>query len=69
MRSVGSERPVGCVNWRVTAWSIAAGVVLIFVLANAHLAYVAFVSQPDCVAQQGVHTAAGTTYRAASPAC
>lgn len=38
-------------------------VVLIFVLANAHLVYVATSSQPDCVA--------GTDpdYRAAKPAC
>ncbi len=36
---------------------------LIFVLANAHLVYVATSSQPDCVA------GADPDYRAAKPAC
>src|SRR5262245_23462380 len=35
-------------NWRVKGWSIAAAVVLVFVLANAHLLYLAFTSRPDC---------------------
>jgi hypothetical protein len=54
------------VNWRVAAWSIATAIVLVFVLANAHLAYVASVSQPDCAAPGDNGKA---TYRAASPAC
>ena len=55
-------------NWRVMAWAIVAGVVTIFIVANAHLAYVAFQSQPDCASQQ--HVPAGKTmYRAANPAC
>ena len=57
----------GRFNWRVAGWSIAAAVVLIFVLANAHLAYVAFGSQPDCAAQPA--DGGKATYRAASPAC
>ncbi len=36
---------------------------LVFVLANAHLVYVAASSQPDCVAE------ADAAYRAAKPAC
>ena len=53
-------------NWCVAGWSIAAAVVLVFVLANAHLVYVAFASRPDCVAPRD---AGAATYRAASPAC
>jgi hypothetical protein len=53
-------------NWRVAGWSIAAAVVLVFVLANAHLVYLAFASRPDCVAPRD---AGAATYRAASPAC
>lgn len=41
--------------------------VLVFVLANAHLVYVATSSQPDCVAHAG--EAGGDGYRAAKPAC
>ncbi len=40
---------------------------LVFVLANAHLVYVATSSQPDCVAHAG--DAGEDGYRAAKPAC
>jgi hypothetical protein len=56
-------------NWRVTAWAIVVAVVSVFVLANAHLAYVAFASQPDCPLQRDVPAAGAEIYRAASPAC
>ena len=42
-------------------WGFVLAGVLTFVGANAHLIYVAFQSQPDCVAGDG--------YRAAKPAC
>jgi len=57
------------INGRVAAWSIVAAVVLIFVLANAHLAYVALASQPDCTGQSDERAAGGSAYHAASPAC
>ena len=56
-------------NWRVMAWAIVAGVITIFILANAHLAYLAFGSQPHCAQQHAPSTTGKTVYRAASPAC
>lgn len=56
-------------NWRIIAWAIVATVASVFMLANAHLAYVAFGSQPDCSLQHDVSSLGKTTYRAASPAC
>lgn len=48
--------------------AVALGVAgLVFVLANAHLVYVATSSQPDCVAHAG--DAGEDGYRAAKPAC
>ncbi|WP_306454942.1 MULTISPECIES: hypothetical protein [unclassified Mesorhizobium] len=41
---------------------------LLFAGANAHLVYVAFQSQPDCVAHVK-DTSDGGGYRAAKPAC
>lgn len=49
-------------------WLLASAVLLIFFGANAHLVYVAFRSQPDCVAHvKGVDDGAG--FRAAKSAC
>ena len=44
------------------------GGLLLFVGANAHLVYVAFQSQPDCVATSK-ETGDGGGYRAAKSAC
>ncbi|ODT77578.1 MAG: hypothetical protein ABS76_27855 [Pelagibacterium sp. SCN 64-44] len=34
---------------RLLGWAIGLGLVAILLLANAHLVYVAFTSQPDCI--------------------
>jgi len=34
---------------RLVGWMIGLGIVAILILANAHLVYVAFTSQPDCI--------------------
>lgn len=47
---------------------VCAGVALL-ALANAHLVYVAVVSQPDCVAHLKTDTQTSGSYRAARPAC
>jgi hypothetical protein len=47
---------------------VAAGVAL-FVGANAHLVYVSFTSQPDCVAHAKTAGAGGAPMRAAKSAC
>ena len=54
-------------RWPLLAWLLVAVLVLIVVAANAHLAYVAVASQPECVAHlKEVGSQAGE-YRA--PAC
>jgi hypothetical protein len=49
-------------------WLLVPGLLLIFVAANAHLIYVAFQSQPDCVGHLK-SVGEGTAYRAAKSAC
>lgn len=68
-RFAASEPPVSHLNWRLAAWAIVAAVLLVFALANAHLAYLAFLSQPHCALQDGAGGPGEATYRAASPAC
>lgn len=54
---------------RTIAIAAVCAVAALLALANAHLVYVATVSQPDCVAHlKGVSKAPGS-YRAARPAC
>jgi hypothetical protein len=55
-------------NWRLIAIMIAAASIVILIAANAHLVYVAFVSQPDCVTHTKAVGEKGT-YRAARSAC
>lgn len=50
-------------------WVAAAVVGLVLIGANAHLAYVAFSSQPDCVAHIKDKGEAPGAYRAAKSAC
>ena len=40
---------VSRINWRLVAVLIAVAGLILLVAANAHLVYVAFDSQPDCV--------------------
>ena len=61
--------PASDLSWRIAGWSMAAGVVLVFILANAHLIYVALGSQPDCALHHEVKSSGQATNRAASPAC
>lgn len=48
-------------------WVLVPAGLLLFAGANAHLVYVAFQSQPDCVAH--LKSADGDGYRAAKSAC
>lgn len=43
--------------------------VLLLVLANAHLVYVAVTSQPDCVSHLKTSGVASGSFRAARPSC
>jgi len=56
-------------TWRIAGWAIVVAVLSVFILANAHLAYLAFGSQPHCAQQHAPSTTGKTVYRAASPAC
>lgn len=47
---------------------IALGIGVVLIAANAHLVFVAFTSQPDCVGHLKDHGAPGA-YRAAKSAC
>ena len=49
-------------------WVLAPGILLAFGAANAHLVYVAFQSQPECVTHLK-DAGEGTGYRAAKSAC
>ncbi|RIK83457.1 MAG: hypothetical protein DCC69_14180 [Hyphomicrobiales bacterium] len=69
MSGAASARPARRLNWRLVATGIAAAVVLLLVAANAHLVYVAVVSQPDCVAHTKTPGQDGAGFRAARPAC
>ncbi len=58
-------------NTKMLVWlSVVAGI-LLFVIANAHLVYVAFSSQPDCIdhIKRGVAVAAPGQFSAASSSC
>lgn len=70
---VSPSAPRRQVNWRLASAGIAAAVVLLLVAANAHLVYVAFASQPDCVAHaktpDTARTKDGATFRAARSSC
>ena len=56
------------INWRLVALAIAGAGIAVLIAANAHLVYVAVVSQPDCVPHEKATGAAGT-FRAARSAC
>jgi len=61
----GRARPRLPGGW--AAWILVPAGLLLFAGANAHLVYVAFQSQPDCVAH--VKDGEGGGYRAARSAC
>jgi hypothetical protein len=56
-------------RWPIVAWSLAAAVLLVVAVANAHLVYVAVASQPDCVAHLKEAGSKAGAFRAAKPAC
>lgn len=59
-------------NTRRMVWLGVVAGVLLLVMANAHLVYVAFTSEPGCVPhtkQIGVENGASASFRAAKSAC
>ncbi|ODS02914.1 hypothetical protein AUC71_12690 [Methyloceanibacter marginalis] len=53
---------------RILIWVLISAALLLFAFANAHLVYVAFKSQPDCVPHLTEANENGK-FRAAKPAC
>jgi hypothetical protein len=68
-RVAASARGIPRISWRVAAWAIVAAVVVVFIVANVHLAFIAFGSQRDCALQDDATVSGETNYRAASPVC
>lgn len=66
MSTAGTAPPPRRVRWRLML-AVAAGIALVLA-ANAHLVYVALVSQPDCVAHLRT-SGAEDGFRAAKSAC
>lgn len=56
-------------NWRVISLAIAALALTVFFGANAHLIYMAFASQPDCVAHEKAGAADPGAFGAAKSSC
>ena len=54
---------------RLIGAAMAAGIVAVFIAANAHLLAVAFASQPDCVPHLKTQTEGATGYLAAKSSC
>jgi hypothetical protein len=62
-------RPARRRKWRAISISLAVLGFAVFVAANAHLVYVAFVSQPDCVAHERAGASGGGPFGAAKSSC
>jgi hypothetical protein len=56
-------------DWKLLSTLLVAGGLIILVAANAHLVYVAFQSQPDCVPHAKTAGQDDAPLRAARPAC
>lgn len=56
-------------RWLLLGWLIGLGTVAVLGLANAHLVYVAFTSQPDCVAHLKAPDGTPDHFRAAKSGC
>jgi hypothetical protein len=68
MSATSGNPKYSAINWRLVALLIAGTGIAVLIAANAHLVYVAFSSQPDCVP----HTKAmgeNGAFRAARSAC
>ena len=50
-------------------WLIGLGIVAVLLLANAHLVYVAFSSQPQCIDHLKLPDGSGSHFRAAKSGC
>ncbi len=56
-------------KWVRIGWLIGLGIVAVLLAANAHLVYVAFTSQPDCVSHLKLPDGSNEHFRAAKSGC
>ena len=57
-------------RWRLPlGWLVGTGIVAVLLLANAHLVYVAFTSQPSCVSHLKIPDGSTDHFRAAKSGC
>ncbi len=61
-----ASQPTIWTRSRLLGIAIALAVFAVFVVANAHLVFVSFMSQPDCVLTSSKQ---GAAFRAAKPSC
>lgn len=54
---------------RMLGWFVGLGIVAVLLVANAHLVYVAFTSQPDCVSHLKLPDGSADHFRAAKSGC
>lgn len=54
---------------RMLGWIVGLGIVAVLLFANAHLVYVAFTSQPDCVSHLKLPDGSADHFRAAKSGC
>lgn len=54
---------------RRLGWFVGLGIVAVLLVANAHLVYVAFTSQPDCVSHLKLPDGSADHFRAAKSGC
>lgn len=66
--SIARQPKTFAINWRLLALMIAATSIAVLIAANAHLVYVAFDSQPDCVLH-AKEAGQNGTFRAARSSC
>jgi hypothetical protein len=64
-RTIKATRP----NWRAVSFLLAGVVIALFIVANAHLIYVAFASQPDCLPHSKAGENHGASFSAAKSSC
>ncbi|MCP8884479.1 hypothetical protein NIM87_13245 [Devosia sp. XJ19-1] len=66
MTALGSASPK---RRSALAWLVGVGIIAVLLAANAHLIYVAFASQPDCVSHLKVPDGSTDHFRAAKSGC
>lgn len=59
----------GGLNWRTVSLLLVGAALAVLIGANAHLVYVAFASQPECVAHEKTGSGEASSFAAAKSSC